>query len=453
MTQENIIILSCLGALPSFFYIPKKPKKMAISRHMKLKSWVGLILTILVFLFMMHSTWTPKHTLQLQPAEQISYNRLSTAHQQVLNSALTHIRLGYVANKTPHFSTPPLLVLYSFHHQQGMAKNLDERLLDMTNAYFFSMLQPGSAFAYDMDWPVKFEWFFSSLPDYMSMNSDQANYYKERTQAHEIAYHIEPMSDDDLLHKRFLQDYRDSGIKIVSTENWSSTGWMSLRENPSMKATRDQYRLNHLPQKSDWFWLTSRLLFSRPSEWFSQQLEPYRDMMGGKLEYSEHVSPWDPEAYRVTPEFAAKGWLRIGLRVTSNSQCLVNHVVQQLCKEDKKCHVFISASDRGLLKETRNRMKAHHIAVHAVAEGFGFAGLNEEPENSLDHSIFDTDENRLKRDYARTFIDWIILSRMDYLVGHEDDNFLKTAAWAAQVKTDVLLKNTTNCHIVPMSDW
>lgn len=422
---------------------------------MKLKSWAGILLMILVFLFTIHSTWAPKHIIQLPPPEnQISFNRLSTAHQQVLNSALAHIRVGYVANKTPYFSTPPLLVLYSFHHQQGIEKNLDERLLDITNAYFFSMLQPGSAFAYDMDWPVKFEWFFSSSPEYMSMNSDQARYYKERTQPHEILYQVKSMSESELLHKNFLNDYKNQGIKMISTSDWPSTGWMTLRENPSMKATRDQYRLNHLPQKSDWFWLANRLLFSRPqNEWFSQQLEPYRQIMGGKLEYSESLSPWNPESYKVTPEFAAKQWLRIGLRVTFESKCLVNHVVK-LCKQvDKSCHVFISASDRSLLKTTRNLMKLHQIAVHAVAEGFGFADLTGEPENNLDHSIFDTDENRLKRDYARTFMDWIILSRMDYLVGQENDGFLKTAAWAAQVQTDILVKNMTECHIIPMSDW
>ncbi|KAI7894611.1 uncharacterized protein EV154DRAFT_498317 [Mucor mucedo] len=423
---------------------------MAISRHMKLKSWAGLFLMMLVFLFTIHST-IPKHTIQLEAEKQISFNRLSTTHQQVLNSALAHIRLGYVANKTPHYSTPPLLVLYSFHHQQDMTKNLDDRLLDITSAYFFSMLQPGSAFAYDMDWPVKFEWFFSSLPEYMSMNTDQANFYKERTQAHEIMHHLERMTEEELSNKNFAEEYKNT--KIISTSDWPSTGWMSLRENGYMKATRDQYRLNHLSQKSDWFWLTSRLLFSRPTGWFSQQLEPYRDMMGGKLEYSENLSPWNPESYKVTPEFAAKQWLRIGLRVTLESQCLVNHVVN-LCKQtNKKCHVFVSASHRDLLKTARNQMKSHRIAVHAVAEGFGFADLNEEPENNLDHSIFDTDENRLKRDYARTFMDWIILSRMDYLVGQEEDGFLKTAAWAAQVQTDILIKNMTECHIIPMSDW
>ncbi|KAG2236484.1 hypothetical protein INT48_003275 [Thamnidium elegans] len=360
--------------------------------------------------------------------------RLSLDHQQLLNAALAHIRLAYVANRTPHYSTPPLLVLYTVR-KDNQQKPLDQRLLDIVNAYFFSMLQPGSAFAYDMLWPVKIEWFFTSLPNYMSMNTDQAAFYKERTEPHQ--YRFESTPNYDLLEKSFTDHYSSQGIKIVSTTNWSDTAWMVMRENPSMRYARDRYRLNHLPQKSDWFWIASQLLFSRPEGgWFSQQLEGYRDIMGGRLELSESLSLWDPQSKRVTPELASKHWLRIGIRVTSiqeqELECLVDHVVNICQQSQASCHVFISASNRLLLKSIRNKLNIHQIAVHAVAEGFGFADLNDLPENNLDHSIFDTDENRLKRDYARTFMDWIILSRMDYLVGQHDDGFLKTAAWAAQ---------------------
>ncbi|GAA5797417.1 hypothetical protein HPULCUR_002801 [Helicostylum pulchrum] len=387
-----------------------------------------------------------------------AYSRLSLDHQQVLNAALAHIRLAYVSNRTPHYSTPPLLVLYTVR-KDSQQKSLDQRLLDIVNSYFFSMLQPGSAFAYDMLWPVKIEWFFTSLPNYMSMNTDQAAFYKERTEPHQHRYESTTTTDYDLLKKSFADEYSSQGIKIVSTTStyWpDTTAWMFMRENPSMRYARDRYRLNHLVQKSDWFWIASQLLFSRPEGgWFSQQLEAYRDIMGGKLELSESLSLWDPQSKRVTPELASKHWLRIGVRVTSiqeqELECLVDHVVN-VCQQQSQasCHVFISASNRLLLKSIRNKLNTHQIAVHAVAEGYGFADLNDLPENNLDHSIFDTDENRLKRDYARTFMDWIILSRMDYLVGQHNDGFLKTAAWAAQVETDV---HVEGCHIIPMTDW
>jgi hypothetical protein len=443
--------------------------------------WIVLLITFILFLFYIyHDATTTNATAQDDDASSTSlqtssssfsqlhllkqpvghsYNRLSTTHQNLLNSALAHIKLGYVANRTPHYSTPPLLILYSFHQQANSP--LDQRLVDITNTYYFSMMQPGSAFAYDMTWPVKLEWFFQATPGYMVMNSDQASFYKEKIQPHEIQYQLSPLSG--LSNKDFAQELK--GKQILSTTHWPSTGFLEMAQNPTLKALRDKYRLNHLQQKSDWFWLVSRLLFSRGTDWLNQQLDAYKDIMGGKLEYSESFNSQDPNAYRVTPEFAAKQWLRIGLRISDSSTeeeitCLVNHINTNICSKattagsSGSCHVFISAPTRALLKLTRNVISKQKdkMAVHAVAEGFGFADLNQDSENSLDHSIFDTDEERLKRDYARVFMDWIILSRMDYLIGKNGDGFLKTAAWAAQVQTD-LLSVESGCRITAMTDW
>jgi hypothetical protein len=441
-----------------------------MARTLKMKGWAGLCILTLLFLFFIHinfqdNTKSIKEnklsttTKKLTTGE--SYNRLTLAHEQLLNSALAHIRLGYVANRTPDYSTPPLIILYN-SHQQHQQWTLDDVLLNITNAYYFSMLQTGSAFAYDMTWPIKIEWFFEALPSYMAMSTDQAKYYKEKTEPHEIIYHPHNFNEGELSETNFLENYTNQGIKIVSTTQWIRNAWMLLRENPFMKATRDKYRLNHLVQKSDWFWLTNRLLFSvQKGSWFESQLEPYRDIMGGKLQYTESLSLFNPQTRKVTQEFSSKQWLRIGLRVDTSTtqqdiQCLISHVVNicQRQQEDLRCHVFISAPNRQLLNTLRNNMAKYRkqIAVHAVAEGFGFHDL----ENSKDHSIFDTDENRLKKDYARTFMDWIILTRMDYLVGQQNDHYLKTAAWAAQVQTDVNVENYTTenrCRIIPMSDW
>lgn len=437
---------------------------MFISRTLKLKGWViACILTLVFLYFVSRNSFIPpnKQTNVVWTTRTLAgeaYNRLSASHQQLLNSALAHIRLGYVANRTPDVSTPPLLVLYGAHQQQHQ-KSLDERLIDITNSYYFSMLQPGSAFAYDMTWPVKMEWYFEPAPSYMAMNTHQAQFYKDKTQPHEIEYKHH-FTEDELLETPFMEHFAERGIKIVST---TTTGggspvlwWMTLRENPSMQGARDKYRLNHLMQKSDWFWLTSRLLFSRPASgsWFAQQLEPYRDMMGGRLDYSESYSPLDPHARKVTPEFAAtKPWLRVGLRIgdvdtdAKEIHALTAHIAH-LCQKQQQqsinCHVFISASNRDLLQAARSSMAKHKIAVHAIAEGYPFAGLNEEPTTERN------DEAALKKKYARTFMDWLILSRMDYLVGQQNDGFLKTAAWAAQVQTDVSIENG---RIIPMSDW
>ncbi|KAI8643585.1 hypothetical protein BD408DRAFT_414533 [Parasitella parasitica] len=448
---------------------------MTFLRTLKIKGWASLVALVLISIYLV-SSWdttfrTEKLKQQSQQQQKIKskssfksgighkFDRFTPARRQLLSSALAHIRLGYVANRTPPYSTPPLLILYTCRPDTTACGSLDNRLVNIVNAYYFSMLQQDSAFAFDMTVPVKMEWFFESSPAYMSMNVDQANYYLERAETHQIKSET-TLSTAELVQRRFIVDYKSEGVTIVKASQWSGN-WVDQKENPWMKPLRDKYRLNHLLQKSDWFWLAGRLLFSKPSSNLRGHLEPYRELMGGKLELSESVSPLDPDNNPVTLEFATKGWLRIGLRVGKYSTleeavCLCAHIANVCLKHTDNCHVFISAPNRKLLATLRTELNKHrHVAVHAVAEGYGFADLDQESENSLDHSIFDSGDNRLIRDYARTFMDWIILSRMDYLVGQEKDGFLKTAAWAAQVQTDVSVHNSTsrNCRIIPMYDW
>ncbi|KAF1806763.1 hypothetical protein V8B55DRAFT_1459429 [Mucor lusitanicus] len=449
---------------------------MTLLRTLKSKGWASLIALVLISVYLVSSWDTTFHTEKLKQQSQYQqqafkpksafkpglghkFERLTPARRQLLSSALAHIRLGYVANRTPPYSTPPLLVLYTCRPDTTACGSLGDRLINIVNAYYFSMLQQGSAFAYDMVVPAKMEWFFEASPSYMSMNVDQANYYLERAEAHQVRSEA-PLSSAELVQRRFMEDYEAERTTIVKASQWQG-GWMDLKENPWVKPLRDKYRLNHLLQKSDWFWLASRLLFSKPASNLRGYLEPYRELMGGKLEISESLSPFDPDNSPVTPEFATKGWLRIGLRIGKHStqeeaMCLCAHVANVCRKHTENCHVFISAPNRQSLATLRTELNKHqHIAVHAVADGYGFADLDQESENSLDHSIFDSDDDRLVRDYARTFMDWLILSRMDRLVGQEKDVFLKTAAWAAQVHTDVSVHNTTsrNCRIIPMYDW
>lgn len=447
---------------------------MTLLRTLKTKGWASLIALVLISIYLVSSWETTFHPEKLKQQPQYQkklsfrtgighkFDRFTPARRQLLSSALAHIRLGYVANRTPPYSTPPLLVLYTCRPDTTSATcgSLDHRLVNIASAYYFSMLQQGSAFAYDMTFPAKMEWFFESSPSYMSMNVDQADYYLERAEIRQIKTET-TLSTAELVQRQFMDDYQAEGITIVKTGQWQGN-WLDLKENPSMKALRDKYRLNHLPQKSDWFWLASRLLFSKPSSKLRGHLEPYRELMGGKLELSESLSSFDPDNSPVTPEFATKGWMRIGLRVgkygtQEEAICLCTHIANVCRKHTDNCHVFVSAPNRDLLLTLRKELHKHQnvAAVHAVAEGYGFADLDQESENSLDHSIFDSDDGRLVKDYARTFMDWMILSRMDYLVGQEKDGFLKTAAWAAQVHTDVSVHNTTsrNCRIIPMYDW
>jgi hypothetical protein len=155
---------------------------MTLLRILKSKGWLNLIivLTLTIYLVLTWNKDIPTKRVKEQPQfqqapfssslESPDLNRLDAKHQQLLTSALAHIRLRYIANRTPDYSTPPLLVLYSCKVRQYSCGPLSERLINTTNHYYLSMLQQGSAFAYDMVLPVRFEWFFEPLPSYMSMN-------------------------------------------------------------------------------------------------------------------------------------------------------------------------------------------------------------------------------------------------------------------------------------------
>ncbi|OBZ89120.1 hypothetical protein A0J61_02824 [Choanephora cucurbitarum] len=437
---------------------------MSLLRVLKsTKSWLVCII-VFTFALLTISSWRLKDTYNESRKEIIvheqqlpsyHFNRLTHSRRQLLISALAHIRLGYVANRTPPYSTPPLLILYTCK-KSILCGSLEDRLIHIANSYYFSMLQSGSAFAYDMTSPVKFEWFFESSPSYMAMTTDQADYYRERAAPAQQRQETR-LSSKDLGDINFMQQYSQEGVTIVSTTNWQGN-WIDFKSNPYMKTMKDKYRLNHLPLASDWFWLVSQLLFSKPSAYLREQLLPYQELMGGKIELSESLSPSDPAHHRITPSFAAKGWLRIGLRIKhdrDDMSCLANHVAN-ICHrrlEYTSCHVFISAPTRSLFDRLRAEMKRYKMNIHAVAEGFEFQELNTDIASK--HRLFESNENQAKKQYARTFMDWVILSRMDYLVGQEDDRFLKTAAWAAQVHTDVSIhkSDTSHCQVIPMSDW
>lgn len=440
---------------------------MSLLRILKSKGWISLILLSTLSLYLM-LTWNkhiPAKRVKEQPQFQQtpfsnsistvveSNSRLDSKHQQLLSSALAHIRLGYVANRTPHYSTPPLLVLYSCKTKAYPCGSLSDRLISITNHYYFSMLQQGSAFAYDMTLPVRFEWFFEPLPGYMSMNVDQANYYLNQEQK---KIKQEPLlSKKDLVLRRFLEEYQEQGVTIVNTTVWKGD-WIEFKKNPSMQALRDKYRLNHLPQKSDWFWIVSQLLFSQPTPELKSFLAPYQEIMGGKIDKSTSLSPLDPDSQATTAEFRSKGWFRIGLRLAhykeEDMDCIVRHIVQvcQATTQDRSCHVFLSTSDRTLFNRARKELSAV-VSVHAVAERYGFADLNESPESHGQLGLFESEGSRLKKDYARVFMDWLILTKMDYLIGQENDDYIKTVAWAAQVQTDLI--DERQCKIRPMTDW
>ncbi|KAG1548914.1 hypothetical protein G6F49_009759 [Rhizopus delemar] len=394
----------------------------------KTKNLVISILVILfLYLFISWKTWFPTQAT-VHPSHNRTTSRLTSVRRQTLASALAHIRVTYSTNRTPEISIPPLLVLYSCkpHQQCG---TLAERMVDITSAYYYAMLHPDrdAAFAYDMAFPVQFEWYLEPTPGHMAMRTGQAQFYLDRADRDEVK-HVPILSSPPTV---------EGHQRILGTTVWKSREW-NATESPK----RGRYGLGHVPDRSDWFFLASRLLFAQPTDWLAEQLGPYRRLMGGKIKLKETMGALDPDNV-LTPHLTS-AWFRLGVCVRRAEEVdrMTAHV-RRVCPE-RGCHVFVSAASAHLLDRVRRGLSG--LSVHAVAEGYAFGDLDRPPQH---WKLFESNE-QLKKQYARVFMDWLILSRMDYLIGSEEDLFVKTAAWSAQVQTDVL---TENGKFVSLSDW
>ncbi|ORE05864.1 hypothetical protein BCV72DRAFT_330039 [Rhizopus microsporus var. microsporus] len=392
-----------------------------------------LLVTFCIYLlFIWRSSFPPPSSKQQQQQQQQLPNtsRLaSNSRRHRITSVLAHIRTSYVTNRTPDISTPPLLILYSCKPNQQCG-TLAERMLDITHAYYNTMLHPkDAAFAYDMIYPVQFEWFLEPSPGYMAMRTWQAQYYLNRTEHQDVTY-------IPIINEASLADVPQ---RIIGTTVWQErTNW-----NKTAAGKAGQYGLSRLAMKSDWFLIVSRLLFYRPTDWLSQQLEPYRELMGGQVRLGEGLNMLDPHNAILPPSHPS--WFRVGVRVTDMGDVdRTAAQVQQVCVGN--CHVFISATSPGALARMRQRLLGV-CSVHAVAEGHSFEDLDTPPKT---WRMFQSDEEQLKKQYARVFMDWMILTRMDYLIGREDDQLLKVAAWSAQVQTDVMRRDGS---FISFTDW
>ncbi|KAI8149042.1 hypothetical protein BJV82DRAFT_590448 [Fennellomyces sp. T-0311] len=421
---------------------------------MRSKGWLLAIIFVLFLYFCFSSinaiarSRSPRHNNDIVVQPNNPYRRLNTT---LLTSALAHILAGYVANRTPDIDTPPLLVLYSC--KQGNAcGSLEERLTGITSAYVFSMLWDGAAFSVDMDAPFKFDWYFQSNPWYMSLRPGQVNRYLDDTDPAAIL-DVDTMTADELSTVNFMDKYRAEGVRILRCGRWDS--WQSLLSNPSVKRYRDKYQLQQL-SKSEGFWLVQQMLFRRPSDWLISHLASYKDLMGGELYY-------DPIVQRpLQSDNVLYRWLRVGVHLATSLDdevdCIAGKVAYVCSRAQvmgKECHVFLSAPSKDIIHVLQNAIRKRgrnypRFVIHAVSESYEFT-----PDSSMTAGSFpESDEQRAKMLYARPIMDWIILSRMDYLIGSYGDQFLQVAGWAAQVQTDLYYSGAgEECKIESMDTW
>ncbi|ORZ09896.1 hypothetical protein BCR42DRAFT_423282 [Absidia repens] len=461
---------------------------MSLLRIFKSKGNVFIVVFICSVIFFL-SALLPSTSSQFKETTQQQGHQSSTPSrnkysrikddkkQQLLYSALGHIRIGYVANRTPDVDTPPLLVMYSCKSPQMPCGSWGKRLLDMTHAYYFSMLVDGTAFTADMSDPVGLASYFKPHPGFMALQPSQAYHYIQQMDDNERQNKVrnltmQTMTLDPNINYADHFKQGQTPVRMLQTTQWPEDSITNTFQiSTPMKHLRDKYRLNELPETSEWFWLVYRLLFN-PSDWLASQLEPHRMLMGGSVTWGESLSLMDPR--NQVDATVSSSWFRIGLRLDHPYQsetsaaaavdCWLKYI-DQLCVASKKkqCHLFVSSAIGAAPLEKIKRYNkwslssasSTAVVVHTVDDKYAFATMGQDVvdvDQKKKKALFESDEQHATSLFARQVMDWMILSRMDYLLGSRDDDFIRTAAWAAQVQTDLLMDDTS-CQIKPMMDW
>ncbi|CAO3652876.1 unnamed protein product [Cunninghamella blakesleeana] len=437
------------------------------------------------------------------------YSRLSDEKLLLLYSALGHMKIGYVTNCTPDIDTPPLTIMYSCKSDLMGCGSFGTRMMNIIQSYYFAMFLDGTAYTIDMDYPLDFHHYFEAKPGNMALLPQQIYKYIDELDKkgnHLLNNTMQTMSfinnddNNDIItttkNKKYRDYYLDQKIAIIQVNQWDTMNtWHGLQTIEDFKPLRDKYRLNHLTEKSEWVWLIHRLLF-HPTEWLMNQLQPYRLLMGGQIGFGDSLSLKDPQQ-QLDPNVITS-WFRIGLYLdlpTSSSSYNNNNninnngknhpylneeeeikngkqmiscwmgYIQRLCeiektKRNKSCHVFIASKSSFYLDQFRYQFQQRKytlqplMTIHHLDDSYPFMDLDQPLTDiaSSKKSLFETDEHTLKFTYARSIMDWLILSKMDYLLGPEQNDFIKLAAWSAQVQTD-LLSNIHSCKTNLFRDW
>ncbi|KAI9488741.1 hypothetical protein BDB00DRAFT_877099 [Zychaea mexicana] len=425
---------------------------------MKSKGWALAIIFCVFLYFCFSSLNAIAQSKSTQRSADIVIQRNNPyrrSNSTLLTSVLAHIKSGYVANRTPTFDTPPLLVLFSCR-QPNACGSFEERLMSLTTAYVFALVWDGAAFGIDMDAPVKFDWYFEMTLGSMSMNEGQIEFYLDNDAIADQStlLDIDSMSTEELQSTDFMAKYRQENVKILRCGKWDT--WTALLDNPSVWRHRDKYQLQKL-NPSEVFWVVHQILFRKPSSWLEGHLASYRDLMGGSMYTDPIQKPPVPD------DSVQHRWMRVGIHLKTSIQEDIDCVAARaafVCRGaqvmGKECHVFLSAPSQDIIQALQKAIqkrsqKDRRTIIHAVSESYEFipaASMIQSPSVQL------SEEQRVKLMYARPIMDWTILSRMDYLIGGHGDLFLKTAAAAAQVETGLYqVGSDEECKIEPMTSW
>jgi len=318
-----------------------------------------------------------------------------------------------------------------------------ERIKDITSAFFLGVSLDGTAYAVDMTEPVRLEWYFDVDPVGSAMTTDQAHHYLDLHGKAKTAIAIDGSLDNTTLANQDLKTlYKESGKRIVQTQRLGD--WAHIARNPILSANLKSYDIQTLSYQ-EWFAVARRFLFAKPSSWFKQVLEPYRSIMGGRIEPPRSLSLNDPDS-RPTQE--ERTLYRIGIHITDPSQasCLAKHA-HRVCEShagDRKCYLFVSASHAEAMHAMRTAA-GDKLTIRTVDSSYEYGDLDE---------AYSGNEGNAKVRYARVIMDWTILTRMDHLIGAND--FTETAAWAAQAPLEKIKKEETSgtkCQAETIAHW
>lgn len=403
--------------------------------------------------------------------EALRLSRLDPPRRRLLNSVLARIKSSYVYNRMPREDTPAFLVTYTC--AQSPCGNLGDRLRGLVTAFFLALLNDKAAFSTVWIFPVHLDWYFEIDPNGVAMPSDRGlQYLDQASDAQKWTWHVPEnveYSFSSFSTTDFGAVWTSRKLRIISLRT-TAVAWPALVSNPHLIRHIGEYTLDRLAD-SEMFFIVFSLLFARPTPWFERILEPYRDLLGGSTTPPSLASSSEPNLGHRTKA----PWFRIGINIAESADdykdlaCMAAQTVF-ICQSVRKlsarppptCHVFVASSRPHLIARITSEIlhRTRQIHIHSVNPA-------DHPPADLDNLGADvvkskpgwmgrSPEEVLKRRHARVFLEWTVLSRMDYLLGVKGDRVVETAAWAAQVRMEMLEiagARGNGCSFVEYDGW
>ncbi|OAE21103.1 hypothetical protein AXG93_3661s1280 [Marchantia polymorpha subsp. ruderalis] len=370
-------------------------------------------------------------------------NRVS--HVQDLDSLAAEIEALYIRStnsaspSTPHACIPkPIIFDCSSRFQE--CGGLGDRLKGLASTFYLALLT-NSRFYYHWTFPTDVGNYFMASNSSLSSPARTARsfmgiQYVTMFEWWCMNWHC-MVRDIRRTREWNLPKLWHGYSSIISHTNMAY--WDVLIQNPFLGATARRYNL-HLLRQDEMFYIFTRLFFTKMTSFMGLALEPYRDLMSpssDRVKVGVQLRIGNDTAWHEGPRHSLAA---VGCFVEkAKLKC------EEGNRQSKECLIFVSTDSQRALELFRARFKLLGISMMATD---GPISHIDKPSQSLIRQHF-VDPQSIITEHSRVFMDWILLTKMDYLYISRS-GFSETAAFAGMVPTERLaVRDEYRCGFYP----